>query len=221
MEFKYEYKSKTIFSDGIWKDQNIKGNEKLVLIYLIGHYNPKEGYAFPSINTMVTECGINKRTVIKVLSSLEEKGYIKKVQSPKIKTDKGVQYQNNKYFIKCAGYMCYKKNQKNNSPLEDQIPVAAETKEDKKVEEQQESTQDTYYTPAGNVEWQMDIQDYDLKNESTTNDSDEVKEVNIMFDSYKDLYELALINGMDSILSPTTRYGIVEYANAYGLVVPQ
>ncbi|MDU6535185.1 MAG: hypothetical protein E6517_07060 [Intestinibacter bartlettii] len=67
----------------------------------------------------------------------------------------------------------------------------------------------------------MDIQDYDLKNESTTNDSDEVKEVNIMFDSYKDLYELALINGMDSILSPTTRYGIVEYANAYGLVVPQ
>mgnify|MGYP000426520103 FL=1 len=89
------------------------------------------------------------------------------------------------------------------------------------MEEQQESTQDTYYTPAGNVEGQMDIQKYDLKNESTTNDSDEVKEVNIMFDSYKDLYELALINGMDSILSPTTRYGIVEYANAYGLVVPQ
>lgn len=217
MNFTYEYKSKTIFSDGLWKDQNIKGNEKYILIYLIGHFNPKEGYAFPSINTISTECGLNKRTVIKVLGVLEEKGYIKKVQSPKIKTDKGVQYQNNKYYIKCTGYMFYKNKEVSNSPLEEQDPVAIE-KENETVEEQPQldNSNDEYYTPNGNVEGQMDISDYDLSSEESTSDN----EVNTMYDSYKEIYELALINGINSILSPTSRFGLTEYAKAHGLVIP-
>ena len=202
MNFTYEYKSKTIFSDGLWKDQNIKGNEKYILIYLIGHFNPKEGYAFPSINTISTECGLNKRTVIKVLGVLEEKGYIKKVQSPKIKTDKGIQYQNNKYYIKCTGYMFYKNKEVSDSPLEEQSQL--------------DNSNDEYYTPNGNVEGQMDISDYDLASEESTSDN----EVNTMYDSYKEIYELALINGINSILSPTSRFGLTEYAKAHGLVIP-
>lgn len=202
MNFTYEYKSKTIFSDGLWKDQNIKGNEKYILIYLIGHFNPKEGYAFPSINTISTECGLNKRTVIKVLGVLEEKGYIKKVQSPKIKTDKGIQYQNNKYYIKCTGYMFYKNKEVSDSPLEEQSQL--------------DNSNDEYYTPNGNVEGQMDISDYDLSSEESTSDN----EVNTMYDSYKEIYELALINGINSILSPTSRFGLTEYAKAHGLVIP-
>ena len=62
----------------------------------------------------------------------------------------------------------------------------------------------------------MDISDYDLSSEESTSDN----EVNTMYDSYKEIYELALINGINSILSPTSRFGLTEYAKAHGLVIP-
>lgn len=208
MNYTYEHKSKTIFWDDLWKDQNIKGNEKLVLIYLIGHYNKKEGYAFPSINTIVTECGINKRTVIKVLGALEEKGYIKKVQSPKVKTDNGVQYQNNKYFVKCSEYMCYKKD--SDSPLNNDVVANEEVKQP-----QEENVIDV-------VEGQEDITEGNLSSEGQeTVAEDNGESIDTMYDMYADAYELAMEQGMGVIISQVTKFGIVEYANAHGLVIPQ
>ena len=77
-----------------------------------------------------------------------------------------------------------------------------------------------YYTPNGNVEGQMDISDYNLSSEEPVTE-DNREPINTMYDMYKDAYELAAEQGMDVILSPTTKYGITEYANAHGLVVPQ
>ena len=77
-----------------------------------------------------------------------------------------------------------------------------------------------YYTPNGNVEGQMDISDYNLSSEEPVT-GDDREPINTMYDMYSDAYELAMEQGMDVILSPTTKYGITEYAKAHGLVVPQ
>ena len=39
--------SYTIIDNDIWKDNNIKGYEKLVLIYLVRNFNVNYGYSFP------------------------------------------------------------------------------------------------------------------------------------------------------------------------------
>ena len=224
MRLELKHKSKTIFWDDIWEIEDLTKDEKFMFIYLIGHYNPKEGYAFPSVNKMVKELKMSKPTVLKVVKSLEQKGYIKIMPTVKDngegKSSKGV----NQYVIQAKDYMCYDENKQINSNIKtiDQKPVA-DKKENKKVEEQLQQDQaiDEYYTPAGNVEGQMDISEYDSSSVDSTNNTDKVKEVNTMYDSYKDIYELALINGMNSILSPSSRFGLTEYAKAHGLVVPQ
>lgn len=197
MKFTYEHKSKTLFWDDVWKDENIKGNEKLILIYLIGHFNPKEGYAYPSIAAMVKECGLNKRTVLKVLSSLEEKGYIKKVLSPKIKTDKGVQFQNNKYFIKCNEYMCYENNNKS--------PRVELTKVEEPVEEIVEED------PVA-VEEPVEVQLQDEINE--------VEEPNSLVMSWKPYYTEAVTNGFDSLMM-FKKNCVIEYCRVTGTTIPQ
>ena len=47
MRLELKHKSKTIFWDDIWEIEDLTKDEKFMFIYLIGHYNPKEGYAFP------------------------------------------------------------------------------------------------------------------------------------------------------------------------------
>lgn len=87
---------------GIFPAKNVKGlspNKQVVLSWLIFHTNNNTGVSFPSIKTLCTECGISSRTtMIKVLTELEEDGYIKK----KHRRREGGGYTSNEYevFIK-------------------------------------------------------------------------------------------------------------------------
>ena len=63
--------SYTIIDNDIWKDNNIKGYEKLVLIYLIRNFNVNYGYSFPIREQILEATWISKDTLNKVLNSLE------------------------------------------------------------------------------------------------------------------------------------------------------
>ena len=85
--------SYTIIDNDIWKDNNIKGYEKLVLIYLIRNFNVNYGYSFPIREQILEATGISKDTLNKVLNSLEEKGYITRSKR------EGKAGRNNIYYI--------------------------------------------------------------------------------------------------------------------------
>ena len=85
--------SYTIIDNDIWKDNNIKGYEKLVLIYLIRNFNVNYGYSFPLREQIQEATGISKDTLNKVLNSLEEKGYITRSKR------EGKAGRNNIYYI--------------------------------------------------------------------------------------------------------------------------
>lgn len=77
----------------IWKDSQLKSNEKYILIYLISYHNKKLGYSFPTYEQIQEGTGISRNTVAKVLKNLENKGYITR---DKYKTNNG---WNNIYYI--------------------------------------------------------------------------------------------------------------------------
>lgn len=83
----------TKFKNEIWKDRNIKGNEKLVLLYLISYNNEALGYSFPTRKQIQDDTGISKDTLGKTLKSLIDKGYITK------KVYKSNTGRNNIYYI--------------------------------------------------------------------------------------------------------------------------
>lgn len=85
--------SYTIINNAIWKDNNIKGHEKLVLIYLVRNFNVTYGYSFPTREQIQEATGISKDTLNKVLNSLEEKGYITRSKR------EGKAGRNNIYYI--------------------------------------------------------------------------------------------------------------------------
>lgn len=64
--------------------------EKIVLIVLIRYYNREKGYSYPSYATLTEKCCITKKTLVRGLNNLEEKGFIKK---------ECVKGKGNKYFI--------------------------------------------------------------------------------------------------------------------------
>lgn len=68
----------TKFNNEIWEDKNIKGYEKLVLIYLISYNNETFGYSFPTRKQIEEGTGISLKTLDKTLDSLITKGYITK-----------------------------------------------------------------------------------------------------------------------------------------------
>lgn len=67
--------SYTIIDNDIWKDNNIKGYEKLVLIYLVRNFNVNYGYSFPTREQIQEATGIGNNALNRALNSLEEKGY--------------------------------------------------------------------------------------------------------------------------------------------------
>lgn len=83
----------TKFSNNIWKDKQLKSNEKLVLIYLISYHNKNLGYAYPTRKQIQNDTGISENTLGKILNNLIDKGYVSK-ESYKSETGK-----NNIYFI--------------------------------------------------------------------------------------------------------------------------
>lgn len=88
----------TKFNNSIWKDRQLKSNEKLVLIYLISYHNNKLKYAYPTRKQIQDDTGISENTLSKIFKSLEGKGYIKR---EKHKTSKGTNniYYINKYLV--------------------------------------------------------------------------------------------------------------------------
>lgn len=88
----------TRFKNEIWKDRNIKGNEKLVLLYLISYNNEALGYSFPTRKQIQDDTGISENTLGKTLNSLIDKGYITK-EEHKSKTGKNNIYYIHKYLV--------------------------------------------------------------------------------------------------------------------------
>lgn len=86
----------------IWNDNNIKGYEKLVLIYLIDNYSEIDGYSSPIRTQIQKETGITKNTLSKVLGNLISKGYITRVTNPH-KSGKNNIYFINKYMPEAPG----------------------------------------------------------------------------------------------------------------------
>lgn len=85
--------SYTIIDNDIWEDHNIKGHEKLVLIYLVRNFNVNYGYSFPTREQIQEAIGISKDTLNKVLNRLEEKRYITRSKR------EGKAGRNNIYYI--------------------------------------------------------------------------------------------------------------------------
>ena len=83
--------SYTKINNDIFDNEELKGNTKLTLLYLLRYNNKEKGYAYPSQSTLLKKIGLSKVTLLKCLNELEEKGYITRVK------EKG---GNNKYFIK-------------------------------------------------------------------------------------------------------------------------
>lgn len=71
-----EFKNVGMHYKDIWKDKNLKPNEKLVLIYLIDYYSLTKGYSYKLRKQIEEETGISLKTVNNSLKSLENKGYI-------------------------------------------------------------------------------------------------------------------------------------------------
>lgn len=85
--------SYTIIDNDIWKDCNIKGYEKLVLIYLVRNFNVNYGYSFPTREQIQKATGIGNNALNRALNSLEEKGYITRSKR------EGKAGRNNIYYI--------------------------------------------------------------------------------------------------------------------------
>ena len=68
----------------------LTGNEKLLMILIFRYYSPKQGYSYPTLETLKEKMGYSHtRYVLKNIKSLVDKGYIRK------ETVK----QNNRYYI--------------------------------------------------------------------------------------------------------------------------
>ena len=83
--------SYTKINNDIFDNEELKGNTKLTLLYLLRYNNKEKGYAYQSQSTLLKKIGLSKVTLLKCLNELEEKGFITRVK------EKG---GNNKYFIK-------------------------------------------------------------------------------------------------------------------------
>jgi|GEM_PF-1638116 Tfp pilus assembly protein PilE len=69
----------TVISNDLFDDENLNIQEQSLLIALISYYNQDKGYAYPSYKQLIKRSKIKKDdTVIKIVKSLTDKGYIKK-----------------------------------------------------------------------------------------------------------------------------------------------
>lgn len=66
------------------KAQGLEMKDLVVYAYLKRHYNHITGESFPSLQTLATESGISKPTVMKCISRLEAAGYISITKQNKV-----------------------------------------------------------------------------------------------------------------------------------------
>ena len=82
--------SYTKVKNDLLRSGELKANTKILLLVLMSYENEIEGYSYPSQTRLLKETSLSKKTLLKCLNELEEKGYIKRV-----KESGG----NNKYYI--------------------------------------------------------------------------------------------------------------------------
>ena len=68
----------TLIRADLIRDPNLSPYEKIVLIDIITYHNKDKGYSFPTYEMIMKDTGVNKRTLMKSLSKLEELNYIKR-----------------------------------------------------------------------------------------------------------------------------------------------
>lgn len=68
----------TLIRADLIRDPNLSPYEKIVLIDIIMYHNKDKGYSFPTYEMIMKDTGVNKRTLMKSLSKLEELNYIKR-----------------------------------------------------------------------------------------------------------------------------------------------
>jgi hypothetical protein len=75
------------------EQDDVKGLDKWILFILAYRDNPDEPHGcFPSINRMALDCGMNRRTVIRIIQRLEEAGKIKSETRRKVNGDRSSNY---------------------------------------------------------------------------------------------------------------------------------
>lgn len=67
----------------VWGAGDIKGNEKLLLLYLVFRANTKSRQCNPSWETIARDTGMSRSTVARSLTSLEAKGYVSRREQKK------------------------------------------------------------------------------------------------------------------------------------------
>ncbi len=78
MRFATDQRGFTIVYDDFLESDKLDLKEKMVFIILKKYADNKTHTAFPSMETISKNAGMSRRTVIRVLSSLEQKGILKK-----------------------------------------------------------------------------------------------------------------------------------------------
>lgn len=68
--------TKFLLNEFVWVAKDIKGNEKLLLLYLVYRANSKSRQCNPSWDTISRDTGMSRSTISRALTSLEDKGYI-------------------------------------------------------------------------------------------------------------------------------------------------
>ena len=65
-------------------DRQVPAAGKMVGHYLLNHYHPDKGYAWPSYDTIADDLNLPKKTVIRSVKRLEERGYfiVRRVNKP-------------------------------------------------------------------------------------------------------------------------------------------
>lgn len=82
--------------NAIFEVENLKSNEILVYMTLCYFADYETGEAYPAIDTIAKRSKLSRRTVINVISSLVEKGYILKEDAD---PSKGRKYKSNHYIV--------------------------------------------------------------------------------------------------------------------------
>lgn len=118
--------SYTLIDNDLIDDSNLSHTEFRVMMNLVRMYNLDLGYAFPTRETLIKKCKMNKDTLGKVLNSLEEKGYITRGKRKTNKCWNNIYYIN-KYLIAGKKY----------ETKDDQVIGTEEFCEDKKEDSMQ------------------------------------------------------------------------------------
>ena len=111
--------SYTKVKNELLRNGDLKANTKILLLVLISYENELEGYSYPSQTRLIRETGLSKKTLLKCLNELEEKGYIKRVK------EKG---ENNKYYISSSTKIDTTGSGKNNTSTSSKNDTATSSK---------------------------------------------------------------------------------------------